>query len=669
MAGRRVGAAAAWCDGLLDAVVVLLATWTVVYHLCLVSRLGTTWALLLEVVALAATVVVLRRTCRRPAGWADLAHRQPRAGRTRARSLAAVAVGAAVVAAVSTAADAPFVLVWGPWLVSALSGTAWAARHLRTAPAPPRLEPVGPLEAGIAVGWALGLAVFSWWVLNPNADDLFYLNVSQEVADQGRFPLRDSLYSHLTLPMANWPPVASYDGLVGVVARLLGVRAGDVAYLAVLPIATALSVLALWRLLRAWRVPGVAWALSAALVFLLFDGGGSYATPGNLFVTRLWQGKIILLCVLVPMLLVYALRYVESPTRDRLVRLGLGSAAAVGLSTTAIFLVPVLALGGTAPLWRRAPRRALAGLAALAAYPLGAGLVTLLMGGRSADDFGERLLYRFDAAWIGHQIFLDGGMALLGVLAVLVGLLLVPHPAARVTTGVLVVTAGFVLVPGATRLSYDLTGLGPTLWRLSWVATVAALLGVGVAGGARWLQGRVPRPAGPLAGPATVAVTLGVVAALGTPVWTVASSGASIRAPFHWQRPPSSLTAADQVLRLAPPGSRVLAPDSLSIALAVSTTEVTTVAPREYYLQYLEHDPAFHYPERLALWHFVNDLEVDPPDRFPPLSPTALSEDLRRVGVDVVCTSAADTARYDELRALGLRPLMANPDYRCLRRT
>jgi hypothetical protein len=663
MIRRRGGSAGAWCDRLLDGVVVVLATWTVVYHVCLVTRLDTTWALVLEVVALAGTWVSLHRLSWHPAETVEPAP-APAAEpgrRSAARPLVTVAVGAAVVAAVCTATGAPFVLVWAPWLISALAAVAWAYTRLRTAPALLPPDPVGRLETGVALVWALGLAGFSWWVLNPNADDLFYLNLSQDVADQGRFPVRDSLFSHLHFPLANWPPVASYDALVGVVAKVLGVPAGTVAYLGVLPVATALSVLALWRLLRAWRVPGAAWALSAALVFLLFDGGASYATPGNLFLTRLWQGKIILLCVLVPVLLVYALRYVENPTRRRLARLALGSLAAVGLSTTAIFLLPVIALGGTAPLWRRAPRRAVAGFAALAAYPLGAGVVTLLVGGRSADDFGERLLYRFDASWIGHEIFLSGTMAVVAILGVLLGLLVVPHRDARLTTAVLALATGAVLVPGATRLSYDLTGLGPTLWRLSWVATVAALLGVVVARGVRWLQPRLPHAARPLAGPVAVAVTLAVLAGVGTPIWTTPSTGASLRAPFHWQRPPPSLTAADALLRVLPPGSRVLAPDSLSITLAVSTSEVMTVAPREYYLHYLEHDPAFHYADRLFLWGFVNDID------------TAASRDLPQalglLGVDVVCTFATDRGPYAEVRGLGYRPLLSTADYRCLQRT
>src|SRR6476661_3892428 len=61
MAWRRGAGAAAWCDGLLDGVVLLLGTWTLVYHVCLVTRLGVTPALVLEVLALATAGLLLLR--------------------------------------------------------------------------------------------------------------------------------------------------------------------------------------------------------------------------------------------------------------------------------------------------------------------------------------------------------------------------------------------------------------------------------------------------------------------------------------------------------------------------------------------------------------------------------------------------------------------------------
>ena len=162
-----------------------------------------------------------------------------------------------------------------------------------------RSRPAAP-EAWIAVVLAAAMAVMSAVLLRPNPDDWFYVNLSQWVADHGSFPIRDTVFSDLVYPMATWPPTASFDPLAGTVARLLGVDAGTVVYVMVPPIAAALSVLALWRLLRTWRTQGVAIALVLAVTYLLFNDGPSYATPGDLFVTRLWQGKVILMCVMAP---------------------------------------------------------------------------------------------------------------------------------------------------------------------------------------------------------------------------------------------------------------------------------------------------------------------------------------------------------------------------------
>jgi hypothetical protein len=306
-------------DGLLDGAVVLLASWTVVYHASLLLGIGSTAALAIEaVVLLAAVVAWLRFRDPAPVAAADPARISLPAPPLRWSRPAVVTVVATTVAALAMAIDLPWLLVWPAWLVAGVAGTVCALGRLRIAGtrAPQVGEPT-LLESCVVVACTLGLAAFSLVVLRPNPDDLFYLNWSQWVAAHGEFPLRDTLYSDLGFPLANWPPVASYDGLTGALAHLFGASAGTVVYVAVPPVATGLAVLALWRLLRVWRVEHRTVAFVAALAFLFLDGTASYATPGNLFVTRLWQGKVILACVLVPLLLVHLLRHVERPSRSR----------------------------------------------------------------------------------------------------------------------------------------------------------------------------------------------------------------------------------------------------------------------------------------------------------------------------------------------------------------
>jgi hypothetical protein len=312
------------------------------------------------------------------------------------------------------------------------------------------------------------------------------------------------------------------------------------------------------------------------------------------------------------------------------------------------------------PLLRSDRRRALEGFAAMATYALAAGVVTMLVGGRSADDFGGRRLYRFDASWIGHEVFTTGVVALFGVLAVLLGAVLVPHPAARVTTGLLVFFTGLVLVPGATHASYVVAGLGPTLWRVSWGVTVAALVGLAVVRAGTEIADRLRSPHHRhWAVPGASAVAIALLATFGNPVWSSATT-TEVRAPFHWQRSYSSRSVVTRILQVTRPGDLVLAPDSVSITLAVTTTAVRPVAPRGYYMDYLVGAPGFHYRARRALVHYVND--YGPSDR------PGLAHDLRVVGVEVVCTPATDLYRFSQVRAAGYAPFLTTSYYRCLQR-
>ncbi len=679
-----------WCDVALDAVLVLLASWTLTYHLCLVLGLGVPVALGVELVLLVGTTLLWRwpRPTTDPDPGPVPASPVPLAGAGRAwsRGVRTVVVLAAV-AALALATHAPWVTVWVPFLAASGLGLVLAARSQRDRPGTlsagtlsagtpsagtpsagtpsagtPSAGTAGPggepaprpgREVAVVLLWAVGLAVLSSFVLRSNPDDLYYLNLSQWTAENGTFPLRDVLFSNLALPMANWPPTASYDALVGSAAHLLRARAATVAYVVVTPLATFLSVLALWRLLRAWRIVAVAGALSVGLVFLLVDGGFSYATPGNLFLTRLWQGKVVLLCVVVPLLLAHLLAYVEAPTRRGAARLFVGGVAAVGLSTTALFLVPVIAVGGALPLLvRRRWRTGGLGLLALAAYPLGGAVATVALGGYSADQFGMRRTYRFDPSWFGHEIFVGGRLGLLAVvavLAVLLGALLLPHPAARTTTGALVVVLAITFVPGVTEVGFGLVGLGPTLWRLSWACTVAALVGVlVVTAGARLRPGRVR------VGAAVLALVLTVTGA--APIWGAGTS-AGFAAPLQWKRGEATRSVTSWILASTEPGDVVLAPDAVSITVAVTTARVKTVAPRVYYLDPLRDVASFDYPARRLLSDLANQVATP--------SVRAARRALRTLEVQVVCLHALDVAGARLMRGLAWTPGLRTTSYRC----
>jgi len=174
----------------------------------------------------------------------------------------------------------------------------------------------------------------------------------------------------------------------------------------------------------------------------------------------------------VPLLFALLHEYAARPSRSGAALLAAAGAAAVGLSTTATFLVPVIALACLLPV---ASRSALAGVAAASAYPLAAMAASMLSDGRQPARWGPH-----DVAPEALVLQAVGGglLALVAVTAAIAGpLLLVPRHV-RLGVAAAAFAAAFAFAPGVPQLVYDLTGLGRPLWRLMWAMPVAALVGV-----------------------------------------------------------------------------------------------------------------------------------------------------------------------------------------------
>lgn len=659
------------CDDLLDFLVLAFAAWTVIYHVCLLLDLGTAWATLAQAVALV------------PCGWLAVRRSEAEPGAPRRRDLPAwlrprvsvlraghvLAAGAAAVLFAFTSTPWPVVAVL--WLLAA------GAAVLLTSPRPTggtvderadraaRADARDPSRAAwpgtlVALTWAVALGTLSLFLVRPDGDDTFYVRLSSWVAAHGDFPVRDTLFSDEVFPAIIFPPLASFEALIGTIARGTDVAVPNLVYLVVPPIASALSVLAFWRLLRTWGVRLVGIALSAALLFLLMDAAG-HQTFGNLFIGRIWQGKIVFLAVFVPVLLALLVGYAERPTRRQLVLLGAAGAAGVGLTSTAVFLVPIVAVGCLLPLAIRAGRQAVVGLAATLAYPLAAAAATVVVGSRNAADYNaddivpDRLV---------HFVLGDGVFALLALTAVLVGPVFIRHVLADRMTAATVLLVGFLFTPPVPLLVFHLTGLARTQWRLLWAVPAAALVGVV----ATTVLTRVrPRAVGALA----AALLCAVLVAWGTPVW---SSGATkVASEPSWKRPAGSITRARLVLAQSRPGDIILAPQWLSQTILVMSGRVTTVAPRPFYAGALIGVRGAYARERLLLLWFAEQ-GLGQIRRAPAWTKRILSLNvraaqvrraLRLVGVDIACVDTKVTEAERLLRAAGYSPSLSTERVNC----
>jgi hypothetical protein len=641
-------AAARASDRLLDLLVVAFAGWTAIYHVCLVARIGTGWATGAGVLALAGAAWFVLR------GDDDDVERDDGAGAARGPwciLLAANAVLGLAAAAAFGLTEIPYRTVWLLWLAAAACSVAWCTLRLRRAPDPAGAVAAEPPSRGVAevavvAVWALGLAVLSLLLRDPDPDDAFYVHFGAWIAAHGEFPTRDVLYSDGVFPALYYPPVFSYEALTGVVSRLAGISVADLQYFVVAPVGTFLSVLAFWRLLRAWRVPMVALALTAMLIFLLFDAA-HHMTFGAFFASRMWQGKVLLLAIGVPVLFALLHGYAGDPRPRRLLLLLAAGAAAVGLSTTGIFLVPVIAAGCLVPVLLRRPagrsaRTALLGFVATAAYPIGAGAVTRLGGGRTPDVYTDKDVI---APALVHFVLGTGGFAVLGLAAVLVAPSLLRRAGAGQMVAGTALLIGVLVSPRVPEQIFDFTGLGRVLWRLTWAMPAAALVGA--------LAVSVAGTRGPVALRALPAVALCAAMALwGVPLW---SGGAGTALAGHpvFKRHPQQLADARMALAHTRPGDLVLAPRGISQSLMILSGQITSVSPRGYFTRALAGVPEAQVPARRRLQGFVVRGSGPPP--LPRRRVAILREDLGALGVDLVCLRRSHVAARMAVRSLGFR--------------
>jgi Family of unknown function (DUF6077) len=593
-----------------------------------------------------------RKDAETPAAEASPIGPWPR--RRVALTLGGYALAAAAGAAVYAFADARWTFVW---LVLFLTASAGAGlTYLRTT-GRVRLELADNGArawpgALVALAWADALAVFSLFLVRPDADDTQYVHLSTWIAEHGEFPLRDTLFSDQVFPAVIYPPLSSFEALIGTVAGAVGASAPNATYFFVPPLATALGVLVLWRLLRTWRAPMVGLALSTAMVFLLM-AAQEHRTLGNLFLGRIWQGKIVFLVVLVPLLFVLLQTYAERPAWKHGVLLVAAGAAGVGLTSTGTFLVPALTAGCLTPLALRSVRQAALGFLAVSAYPLGALTVTALVGARRAgEDFASEVV----TGEIATIVLGSGFFAFVAVAAALAGPVLIAGRRAALMVASTVLLVAVLYAPPVPPLVWEVTEIGRVLWRVVWIVPVAALVGIAVTA--------IPARAGPLVRGAPAVLFCAALLVWGSPVW---DSGTVESSP-SWKRPPESVTAARRILRRSGPGDVVLAPQQVAQTILITSGDVTTVSPRVFYTLALEDVPGAYVEERVLLQSLLEPELVAAVTTVPEEvdDETEIAQALRLVGVDLACIQTRRNASLRALEAAGYSPSLSVSGLTCL---
>ncbi len=522
-----------------------------------------------------------------------------------------------------------------------------------------------PSEGGVAgLSVALGLLASFLWL--PDTDDPYYVNRSVWVAEHGNAATRDTMFSPevFNSPYGGGVPISSVESLFGVLAHMTGTLAGTITWLVVPPVFGVLTGLALWRLVRLWAPRRAFLVLVAATGFLVMSGNSML---GNFWLVRIWQGKVIAVAVLMPVIWAYLteLHAMRGDDRrgDRRRHVLLLLAAGVtfyGLTPTAVVWAPVM-FGAIvlAALALRSRVLAVGGLAMLVG-PVLSGLAVVLF----SSEVGGPEPVALSAQQSFIRVIGDPGvMASLAVVALGAAVVLARRGVAAALAGASALASVLVYAPGILEVVNTVTGSGPILWRMLYVAPIPVLVGLLFALPAPRLGADRAQLARVLpAVPALVAVGCLVVG--GAPIWAETRHGYGVKltsAPV-WKVDETSLADVEKAVADDLEGTVLMPPRRMKV-LTMYTTDAFPVVPRQWFLQNIEEPKADRKARRL-LYALVDSAhqEVAGPDK--------VRAALERLEVDVACTGRSRRTKevMDRFAQAGYTETVRYGTMRCARR-
>ncbi len=628
MSGRVATVTTRLIDSVLDLTVWLFAGWTVIYHGALVLDLSQS-AAIGAMVVVGAVLVGLRLGLSNRAVAATSPRSSVPPPALLWASLGAAGVAAALMAArilsppgwyvawvIAALAVAPAaVWLWSAGRRGGDQAETWGGRPANPAgPSDGRGTPTPSMVAVVVVVLvAIGFGLLSMFTRRPDSDDSYLVNRALYAEGHaGSFATRDTMFSDEVFESVR-PDVApsSIEPFVGVLGRLSGINVQTLTFLVLGPLAATVGIFAAWRLVRTMRVRAPALVTAATAAFLVLDGV-RHQSFGNFSFARSWQGKVVLVFVLVPLLWHYAITW----SRDRSSTAGIGlvaaNVAAVGLSSTGLVVAPVVAVLGVLAGDPRRVRGALPVLGLAVVYPLGAlvlgsdfealvgtAVTELASGsviGRASSPEGGPIGEAASRSW---YLVLGSGLPMgIAALSILGSWATVRDDAAR---RVLAFAATAVLIffgPGLYRLGSAAFTVDSVYWRVLWIAPVPIMVGLTATVGLRWLLCR-PAAATPVRWLAAAAVPLVVVGVLwtrGAPVTVETNLDLWV---FDWDVDPDRRDAAIRAIELSEPGDVVAAPAPVGQPMTLLSVEVRPVNPEDRFLRGSHTTPGFRPGARL----------------------------------------------------------------------
>lgn len=439
-------------------------------------------------------------------------------------------------------------------------------------------EPPAPLlvrHKAILLFLILVAPAVTYLAHKPKIDDAVYVGTAADAVAHPELPVlsHDVLYGDQTFPlMLPSYAVESYELLIGLFAWLLGGAPIWWAH-AFVPTLIAVLVPIAWAGLMRILAPRH-WISATALALIVLCLPGDFRGLGNFALVGLFVGKAVLVSVGIPLLYTYAWKFQESGCLAEWLIVAATAIACVGLSASAIFVVPmaltIAALSG----WRQGGAKNTALIMLPALYPLACGLA-VSRGFRALEDVFASLPAR---APLAARTVFGAHTEYIFFVALLAAPFL--QSSRRLRRRVLALVLIYFLAslnPFTFKLLSEFT-TRDAVWRVLWCAPIAAIVASAALGGIQVAQGRWG-----MGGSLIAALILFGVLAYLLPYSSFAKSNGVTYSlsPLKVVRPDYDI--ARTVIAATPPNTSVLAPENIAVWVPTFVHRVSLVSVRELY--------------------------------------------------------------------------------------
>ncbi|MGB3656057.1 MAG: DUF6077 domain-containing protein [Rivularia sp. (in: cyanobacteria)] len=453
------------------------------------------------------------------------------------------------------------------------------------------------LHNAAVVGLCLIAAVITMIAHRSDADDAFFLSIPVALLDAPNIPMlgQDTMHGFADMPLIL--PIYKLHSLEvfwALAAKLTGLSPIFIAHVVFPPVFAVLFVLAQACLLRL-LVPKYWLRALVTVLILLVLLGDVHRSYGNFSLVRLYQGKAILVTLMVPLIFRYAWNFGSKGKVTDWVLLCASQIAALGITSSALFVAPfsvILALGGSWQPTFKSTKRIILGLFS-SIYLIAVGLL-LRQSMISQVSLKSPTSSAVVSTTSEGSIVQEALHEVLGTQPIFYLLMLaflcawtVSIPKVRIY--LLVIPLGFFLVlinPWLAGFITKYVTSSATYWRIFWavpIPTMFAILFVGV------LQPIIKLIIPKLQRQGfLIALSLTIVTLL--PINTLRQDNGTI-VKFPTIKVPSvEYAIAREANRITPPQTIILAAEAISTWIPLISNHAPVVSVRNMYMSLLQND-------------------------------------------------------------------------------